>query len=475
MSRPTLASRTAQVTTAVAAATVIIGGLLAFVLSQGVAETGARRNLGRLADRAVLRYAQDHQPRAAMLLIGPGVSVGLVGPNGEIDSRTPQVVGALTVAEVRDMLAGGSVSAVRSVAGSTVLVEARPLPAGSGGVVLVQRRSDALDPAAPIFRRTAVAMLLGLAVAVPSGILLARRLALPLRRAADAAHALAAGQRDVRVPIEGPAEVAEVADSINRLSEALQFSEGRQRDFLLSVSHELRTPLTAIGGFAESLADGVTTGTDVPAAGQTILAESRRLERLVSDLLDLARLGAADFRIDLTDVDLTSLLADAAGVWRARCDAVGVRFTAELPPAPVWVRSDPTRVRQIIDGLAENALRVTPAGRPIVFALSVGPQPPAGVAVLQVRDGGPGLTPDDCAVAFTRSALYQRYRGVRQVGTGLGLALVHGLATRLGGTAQAGRAAEGGASFVVRLPLAGGFDRPTVPLYPRHGSVPPGR
>jgi two-component system sensor histidine kinase BaeS len=112
------------------------------------------------------------------------------------------------------------------------------------------------------------------------------------------------------------------------------------------------------------------------------------------------------------------------------------------------VQSDPTRLRQIVDGLAENALRVTPAGRPIVFAVSATPYE----AVLQVRDGGPGLTPDDCRVAFDRSALYDRYRGVRRVGTGVGLALVAGLAGRLGGRAAAGRSPEGGAAFTISLP-----------------------
>jgi two-component system sensor histidine kinase BaeS len=76
-----------------------------------------------------------------------------------------------------------------------------------------------------------------------------------------------------------------------------------------------------------------------------------------------------------------------------------------------------------------------------------------GSAVLEVRDGGPGLTEDDLAVAFERSALYERYRGTRRVGTGLGLALVAGLADRLGGSARAGSAPEGGAAFRVLLPL----------------------
>ncbi|MEP7055302.1 MAG: histidine kinase dimerization/phospho-acceptor domain-containing protein, partial [Actinomycetota bacterium] len=232
---------------------------------------------------------------------------------------------------------------------------------------------------------------------------------------------------------------------------ALSASEGRQREFLLSISHELRTPLTVLGGFAEAIADGVTTGDEAAAAGATIQSEAARMQRLVADLLDLARLGADDFRLDLTPVDLTALITDAATVWTQRCAAVGVLHSVELPDHPVWVSGDPGRLRQVIDGLAENALRVTPSGRPIVFALR--PDSAGRVAVIDVRDGGPGLQQEDLAVAFDRSVLYERYRGVRRVGTGLGLALVGGLVSRMGGVARAGHASEGGASFTVSLPL----------------------
>ena len=104
----------------------------------------------------------------------------------------------------------------------------------------------------------------------------------------------------------------------------------------------------------------------------------------------------------------------------------------------------------MLDGLLENALRVTPTGAPIVLAARAEP----GQVVAEVRDGGPGLTDADLAVAFEQGVLYQRYRGVRQVGTGLGLAIVHGLVGRLGGSVEAGHAAEGGARFTVRLPAA---------------------
>ncbi|MER6632552.1 ATP-binding protein [Streptomyces sp. NPDC000987] len=121
----------------------------------------------------------------------------------------------------------------------------------------------------------------------------------------------------------------------------------------------------------------------------------------------------------------------------------------ERPGRPLVIATDGFRVRQLVDGFAENALRVTPAGKPLVLALA----PEGGGARIQLRDGGPGLTDDDVAVAFERGALTARYRGVRAVGSGLGLAIAHRLTTRLGGTIGAeGRAPEGGACFTVRLP-----------------------
>lgn len=231
---------------------------------------------------------------------------------------------------------------------------------------------------------------------------------------------------------------------------AVRRSGRGQREFLLSVSHEPRTPLTAVNGFAESLADGVVTDADVPGVRRLMPAEAQRLDRLVRDLLDLARLGADDFRLDLADVDLTGLVLDTSRVWRARCAARDVPYRVLAPPHPVVAVVDPKRLRQVLDGLTENALRVTPAGRPVVLSLDVLP----GAAAVRVRDGGPGLSAADYRVAFERGVLHGRYRHERPVGTGVGLALAHGLVTRMGGTIEAGPspAPEGGACFTITLP-----------------------
>ena len=169
---------------------------------------------------------------------------------------------------------------------------------------------------------------------------------------------------------------------------------------------------------------------------------------MVADLLSLARLEAADFTIEASTVDLLELVKAVELAFTPRCVQLGVELRIELPAYPVIVQTDPMRLRQIVDGLAENALRVVPPGQPIVL----GAWATEREAVIQVRDGGPGLTDDDLAVAFEKGARHQRYQGIRKVGSGLGLALAAGLARRLGGRIEAGHAAEGGAAFTVYLP-----------------------
>lgn len=448
--RPGLASRAALAMTAVAAVAVLLAGLVSTQLARGAAEAQSLSALDRQAEVVLSLADRQDLPAGALrpsfrrLLRLQSIEIGTVSKAGVPSAAAT----TLLPADLDALRNGRPVSGIRRAAHRRVLVAARPVDAG-GALVLVQQATVARSVTDDVRRRTLLALAVGLAGAAVAGALLARRLARPLQRAAAAARAMATGARDVRLAPEGPAEVADVAEALNSLAGGLSASEGRQREFLLSVSHELRTPLTAVKGYAEALADAVVPPSEVPATGRTMLAEATRLERLVSDLLDLARLGAQDFRVDPAPVDLAALVRDAGEVWAARCSREGVELRVEAPAAPLVGTTDATRLRQILDGLAENALRVTPAGAAVVLAV----RSEGDAAVLQVRDGGPGLTADDLTVAFERSALYDRYRGVRRVGTGLGLALVAALAGRLGGTATAGSAPEGGAAFTVRLPL----------------------
>ena len=130
-----------------------------------------------------------------------------------------------------------------------------------------------------------IAAAVGAALAALAAFLLARAVARPVERVSQASLALAAGERPGPLPVSGPTEVATLAASFNKLSDDLDRAKDAERTFLLSVSHELKTPLAAIRGHGEALLDGVMT---VPKAAGVIVQESKRLERLVRDLLDLA-------------------------------------------------------------------------------------------------------------------------------------------------------------------------------------------
>ena len=452
--RMSIVTRTVLLTAATAAIAVFVAGLVSYPLVRSAAETQTRADLVRLADLTATaldgRYEDETGrrdeplPRGLIAALQAEQITGyLVAPGAAAPPGVSQ--------EVLDAALGGaSVSSEGRTRDGMVLVEARPLADGSA-VILEQPFTVVGVEAGEGIRRFAVALLLGLLIAVPIGYWAAVRLTRPLRAARNAANEMAAGSRNVILEPEGPAEIADIAESLNRLNAALVVSEGRQREFLLSVSHELRTPLTAVKGYAEALADGVIEGEDVPRTGATVAGEAARLDRLVTDLLDLARLGAVDFHVVPVDVDLVEIGQEAGEVWHDRAQPEGVTALTELSDEPIVALTDPMRVRQIIDNLAENALRVSPPGSVMVLAI----RKEADWGIVEVRDSGPGLTDDDISVAFEPGVLHERYRGVRPVGTGLGLALVGRLADGLGGSAEAGRAAEGGARFTVRLPLAG--------------------
>jgi two-component system sensor histidine kinase BaeS len=313
----------------------------------------------------------------------------------------------------------------------------------AGGALILARSDLVLNEASRgLVLRVMPVLLLGILAAVAGGALLARRITRPLVVTAAAADRLASGERGVPLPDPDVPEVRAVADALTTLDHALTTSEQRQREFLLSISHEIRTPLTAIRGYGEALSDAV-----MPAAtaGDVIQTEADRLSRFLDDLLELARLEADDFTVTETDTDLRDVLVAAEKAWRARATLLDVRLILDLPTDAVDVHMDVLRVRQVLDGIIENALRVSPTSSTITVLLRV-----VGREVqLAVQDEGPGLSDDDLTHVFERGVLRARYKSSRPVGTGLGLSIATRLVGRLGGNLHATRRAEGGTEFKV--------------------------
>lgn len=440
--RGSLTGRIMLGTFAVSLIAVLVTGIVALQVVQTVAETQARQQLKAQAGALVeARATGSHVAGARLAALGDRFAV--VAADGTV---TGAARASVSPSVVRQLQSGRPVSGTTTLGGKDAVLVGIPTADG-GGVVGVRKVADIAAGNADLIRWLLIALAIGLAVATVAGVLLARLLGRPLTRLAGSARELAAGRRGVPIADEPVVEIEDIAQALRGLDSALSVSEDRQREFLLSVSHDIRTPLTAIRGYAEALADGLVAPEEVAQVGGTLSAESERLRRFLDDLLELARLEAEDFPLSPQRFDARETVEHAVAAWTGAASRAGVVLRAEVPGEPVEVTADGMRLRQVVDALIENALRVTPEGAPIVVALEG-----SNGILLAVRDGGPGLTEEDAAVAFERGALHERYREVRAVGTGLGLSIARRLVARLGGTITVGAAPEGGAAFVVSLP-----------------------
>jgi len=304
---------------------------------------------------------------------------------------------------------------------------------------------------------------------------LARRISAPIVRAVGATRQIADGNLAATVPVEDRdyPELAELAEAINTLGENLSRAQGLEREFLLSVSHELRTPLTSIRGYADAITDGATD--DVPGAVGIIGSEARRLERLVQDLLDLARLQARQFSLHTQRVDCSAVARTVAEGFQPEATGTGVDLVA-APGGALWADADPDRAGQVIANLIENALKFA------TTTVAVGAERVGEWIALWVADDGPGVSPADLPRIFERHYTSDRVP-TRKLGAGLGLAIVAELAAAMGATVDAQSPIDNGrgARMVLWLrnrPSPDGHDEPApgppappTPALPLHPPV----
>jgi len=314
-------------------------------------------------------------------------------------------------------------------------------PVDNKTFVLLRPKSVTGSQWSPFVGALLIAALAGAALAAVFALVLARRIARPVHRVAEAARTLARGTHPAPVPAEGATELRTLALAFNDLAEQLERAREAERSFLLSVSHELKTPLTAIRGWAEALSEGAVDAHD---AAETVAAEAARLERLVRDLLDLARMNRTDFSVHPSEIDLAEVAADAVRRYQQQAAAFGVELTARSDgPAPAIADAD--RALQVVSNLVENALRLASRGGEVRVVTAPG--------LLRVEDTGPGLRAEERDRAFERFFLHERYGRERPVGTGLGLAIVKELTEAMGGSVEVVSEPERLTAFTVRLPI----------------------
>ncbi len=406
--------------------------------AQSVASTAVVVNDTAGARQRLLAQRVLRQLRRALRV--DGIEVVLIGPAGAINGTLPDGItsGDLDLAALRD---GHTLSGSH---GDLVWAAAPQEVRNSTAVaVITADATTELSTAAKWFLVAAVATLvIGIGVAVWLG----RRLGRPVREASEAAHRIAAGDLATRLPApDGPAgdELDELSRSINAMAAGLERARTLDQQFLLSISHDLRTPLTSIRGYAEAIADGAAA--DPAAAAGVIASEAERLDRLVADLLTLARLDGRAFALHPAVHDLTVPVNDAVRAFVPTAEAAGLTVSVCPADMPATVLADPARVQQVLGNLLANAAKF--AHSRIEVSIVAAP----GGWLVRVDDDGPGIPPDEREHVFERLYAARTVPARAEVGSGLGLAIVHQLVAAMGGTVRADDSALGGARLEVHF------------------------
>jgi signal transduction histidine kinase len=292
-----------------------------------------------------------------------------------------------------------------------------------GAIVVATPKTSVNSLVSPLIERLAIAGLLGLLVAAMLAWYLSRRMVRPILLLSDAVDAVAAGRYDVTVP-KAPGELGHLSARIGEMAHRLGEVEQMERNFLMSVSHELRTPLTAIRGHVSALLDeGVVVDPESRHQSlETVEAEAQRLERLVGDILDLAKLDTHRFTVLTEEVDMAQLLDQAFERYREEAQRRSIDYRQDVRDRPVII-SDGDRVLQVVGNLLSNAFKATPDGGSISLALAR----QNGTVHVSVEDTGPGIPTE------ARERLFRPFVSGSAGGTGLGLAIAKEISTALGG------------------------------------------
>jgi two-component system sensor histidine kinase BaeS len=271
----------------------------------------------------------------------------------------------------------------------------------------------------------------------------------------EATERLASGDLTARAPEQGGDEVAAVARSFNQMADeltarahALELSDKARRQLLADVSHELMTPLTAIRGYIETLTMSelmIDPGTRQRYLG-IVTEETHRLERIIGDLLDLARLEGTATAMRHDEVDVTALFGRVAARHEREMRARHIQFVQRVASGAEQLIGDPDRLEQALQNLAANALRHTPDGGTLGLSAD---RTEAGVRIV-VRDSGPGIAAEHLPLIFDRFYKVDVSRKATG-GSGLGLSIVKAIVERHGGTIVAYN--DNGAVFEIVLPV----------------------
>ncbi len=279
---------------------------------------------------------------------------------------------------------------------------------------------------------------------------LSRRIAAPLHQMNDIALEMADGRFEKRVTVSGDDEIAQLGKSFNHMAQALGQLENMRRDFVANVSHELRSPLTSIRGFIQAILDGTIKEGEREKYLSIVLEETGRLNRLINELLDVARLESGNILLSKETIDIQEEIRKILAAYINCFEVRGITWEIVFTEERLWVAGDRDRIHQVITNLTDNALRFTPEGGKIEFKVATR----GDKVVIEISDTGSGIAPETLPYIWERFYKVDKARSADAGGTGLGLHIVKRLIEAHGERIEVESKVGEGTTFSFTLPRA---------------------
>lgn len=315
------------------------------------------------------------------------------------------------------------------------------------GAVVLTKPVRSLQSWVPLAGWFLVAAAVSLTISMFLAFMLARRLSRPLHEITLAASAVAAGDFSHRVAVRSEDEIGHLADAFRYMSDEVQKAQEQQREFVINVSHELKTPLTAIAGHVQALREGIATDpVDVAKSLEIVSSQTKRLSRLIEDLLSLAKFDARQFGLEIATVSLSRVIGTVEDTFSLDAQERRLELVVADGAEGIILTTDPDRLRQVLSNLVHNALVHTPPdGRVEIKARRT-----SGKVEITIADTGTGIPAADLSHVFER--FYRSGKKAKEAGLGLGLAISRELVQAMGGEITVKSELGEGTTFTVTLP-----------------------